>query len=351
MKQLYANNAKTTLANPLAVGDTALVVADGSKFPSPSSYEYFLCTVELGGVLEIIMVTGRIGNTFTIGGFLESGETVPGRGQEASAAKAFSAGARVEGRVTKGALDRTSKNLTPLASIDLIVAPKDSYNEGYIVGTLDAYGNPILAVAKDIYTWRFLNYTTRFSKTSTAVSTTTITCASLVVSDVAAGKYLIQFTSGVHAGKVRTVSSVVANVTTWSGALSPAPTIGDTFEILKATASIIDDALSNLTFPISDNFGTTNAIAGTYGSGITTLTDNLTLMVVLTAGNTITSPTFSPNSLTAKVVKQNDGTALAIGQLTGTVTLRYEVSTDNWRLVESQATNGTSALSFFLGNL
>ena len=349
MKQLYANNAKTTLAAPVNVGDTSLVVTDGSLFPSPGSYEYFLVTLELGGSIEIVMVTGRTGNTFTIGGFLEAGETVPGRGQELTGAKAFAAGTRVECRVTQKTLSRMSRNLTAMTAVTNLVAPKDSFEDGYIIGNYDPFGNPIVAVAKDSNTWRFLNFTTQQTDTAVSGTTTSVTGSTVAAGDVATGKYIIQFTSGAQAGKIRQVNTIAAHAVTWTGALTGAPVAGDTFEILKANASIVADALANLTFPISDNTGTADAIAGTY-PGVSVLVDNLTLMVVLTSANTVANPTFSPSGLTPKTITNNDGTALQVGQIFGTIMLRYESSTDNWRLVDLQQANGVQPINYFLGN-
>lgn len=350
MKQLFVNNAKTTLASTLNVGDTALTVADGSKFPNPGAYEYFLCTVELSGSIEILMITARTGNTFTIGGFLAAGETVPGRGQEGSIAKAFTIGARVECRVTRDTLDRMSTSLSALTSVNNLVAPKDSYNEGYICGTFDPFNNPVLAVAKDDYSWRFLNYTSQYTKTVTSATTTSATCASITIGDVAAGKYLIQFTSGAQAGKVRQVTSVAANSVSWSTALEGAPVASDTFEVFKANASIIADALANLTFPISDAGGTSDAITATYASTASALVDNLTVLVVLAGANATATPTFSPNALTPKVITNNDGTPLEVGQISGTIMLRYDSTSDNWRLVATQAGVGVQPINYFIGN-
>lgn len=350
MKQLYANNAKTTLASTLTSSDTALVVADGSKFPSPGSFEYFLVTVELGGSIEILMITNRTGNTLTIGGYLEAGETVPGRGQELTLAQTFSAGARVEGRVTKNSLSRMSRNLTAIASVNDIIAPKDSYEDGYVASTFDPFGNPIITIAKDDYSWRFLNYTSQLTDTVASSTGTSVTGTSVPISDVAAGKYLIQFTSGTHTGKIRMVTSIAANTVSWSGSIGTAPAAAVSFEILKANASIVADALANLTFPIATAGGTVDAITASYPSTASVLIDNLTLLVVLSGANTVSNPTFSPNALTPKTITNNDGTALEVGQISGTVMLRYESGTDNWRLVATQLGVGVQPINYFIGN-
>jgi len=244
MKQLFANNAKTTLASPLGIAGTALVVTDGSKFPTPGSYEYFLCTLELGSSIEVVMITSRIGNTLTIGGFLESGETVPGRGQELTTAQGFAAGARVECRITKNTLGRNSTAMSVVSSVDQIFAPKDSYNDGYVATSLDPFGNPVITIFKDQFTWRFLNFTNQISTTATAGTTTSVTAASIAIPGITSGKFLIQFTSGTETGKIRVVTACASNIVSWTTPLTNAPVASDTFEILKSNASILFDVLA-----------------------------------------------------------------------------------------------------------
>lgn len=73
-KQLFANNAKTSMSGSLAVGGTAFVCAagEGAKFPTPTGGDYFLMTLfelDVGGneiKLEVVKVTARTGDSFTI---------------------------------------------------------------------------------------------------------------------------------------------------------------------------------------------------------------------------------------------------------------------------------------------
>jgi hypothetical protein len=243
MKQLYANNAKTSLASPLAIDGVTMTVSDGSAFPSPGPFEYFLCTLEVGSSIEVVMVTARSGNTFTIGGFLDPLELIAGRGQEGTGSKAFATGAKVEGRVTKGMLQRYSTAMASIATVDLMVPPRESFQYGYLASTFDPSGNPVAAVTKDATTWKFLNYTPILTKTATAATTTTVTAANVVIPNILSGKYLIQFTSGTQTGKIRVVTGCAANVVTWSGTLPVAPVATDTFEILESNASILLDLM------------------------------------------------------------------------------------------------------------
>jgi len=353
MKQLFANNAKTTLASSIIATDTAIVVTDGSAFPNPGPYEYFLATLEISGNIEVILVTARTGNTLTVGGYVDSGSVTAGRGMEGTTAQAFAAGARVECRVTKNTLANTSKGLYSLPGVDQMVAPKDSYQDSYIIGTFDPSGNPVVAMAKDLYTWRFLNYTSQLSKTATAGTTTSVSASVLSLSTVSAGRYLIQFTSGALQGQLREIASNIGNTVNWSNGTATAPQVGDTFEILEANTSIMSSFLASSGIPVGDNSGTADAITITYSPAIGALTDNLMLAMVLSSANTSATPTFSPNGLTAKIITAADGSALVAGQLVGTVIVRYDSGTDKWSIVgaQSSATTAVQALSFFIGNL
>lgn len=348
MKQLFANNAKTTLAAPITVGSTGLVVADGSRFPNPGANEYFLATIELGGQIEIVMITGRTGNSLVIGGFVESGQTVAGRGQELSIPKAFSIGAKVECRVTKGTLDRAYKGLTQIANVTSIVAPSASYQEGYVANSpTDPAGNPVVIVTKDTLTWRFLNYTIQHSGVvSTSNTVSLVATAGIPITDSGSNKFLIQFTSGTLAGQIRSVASISGTNLSWTGVTGSAPAAGVTFEVYKSNSAILSDL--NVSFPIANNTGTANAIVATYGSSVS-LTDNVVVMVVLTTPTTVSNPTFAPNGLAAKTIVTNVGGPLQAG-LDGTLLLRYENTTDDWRLVGIQSPNVVTPLTFFVGN-
>jgi hypothetical protein len=238
MKQLFANNAKTTLTASISSTDVALQVLDGSIFPNPGANEYFLATLEIGNQIEIVRITSVVGTNMYM-------TSVADRAQEGTTAFAFPAGTRVEVRVTKGTLDLYSKALLPLASVAQLIAPKDALNTGYICANLDAYGNPAIAVTKDDFTWRFINYTVIQSLASTTGNTTTtLNCAGTVTSGTSLGKYLMQITSGPYAGYVREISSYTGTSISWTTVLGGAPADGTTFEILQSNASILIDTLA-----------------------------------------------------------------------------------------------------------
>ena len=94
---LFTNNAGTTLATGINSSVTSLTVASatGGLFPNPTASQYFYCTLSnaAGTTIEIVKVTARSTDTFTIV-----------RGQDNTSAAAFIAGDKVELRLTNSDL-------------------------------------------------------------------------------------------------------------------------------------------------------------------------------------------------------------------------------------------------------
>lgn len=73
-RQLFENNAATTLAAALSIGGTSMSVASGagSQFPNPTGGDYFLLTLfehDVGGnevFVEVVKCTARSGDNLTI---------------------------------------------------------------------------------------------------------------------------------------------------------------------------------------------------------------------------------------------------------------------------------------------
>lgn len=81
--------------------------------------------------------------------------------------------------------------------------------------------------------------------------------------------------------------------------------------------------------------GTANALAGDYTPNVLTLEDGLTLYVRAGAANTTTTPTFSPDGLTAKTIVKGAGAALAVGDIAGAghwLELTFDSLLDKWVL-------------------
>ena len=92
MARLFANNARSTLAGSLTNSATSFAVAtgEGARFPSPSSPDYFYCTLDDGTNVEIVKCTARSTDTLTVT-----------RGQDGTSGTAFASGTIVALRWTK----------------------------------------------------------------------------------------------------------------------------------------------------------------------------------------------------------------------------------------------------------
>jgi hypothetical protein len=94
----FANKGTSFLAIPMTVGALAISVVDASTYPTINTPDefYFLVVEDLALTkFEVLKVTNAAGNVLTVE-----------RGQDGSTPQAFAAGARVENRVNKGALDQ-----------------------------------------------------------------------------------------------------------------------------------------------------------------------------------------------------------------------------------------------------
>lgn len=237
--QLYVNNARTSLSGSILSTDTTINVTDGSAFPTPSSGQYFLVTLEASGILEVVKVQGRTGNSFTscVRGYEASGGV--------GVATGFPGGTRIENRPTAGTFTGLATGVelpTNIVSIDLLTSPITSDTNVYICSTVDESGNPIVAFRKEDYVWRFSTHPTVFiSGVVDSVTTTVLTSSSLVGLTVppAAGQYILQFTTGDAAGTVRIITLTAIGSVTWSTVLGTLPTAGDSYEIYKSLSSSI----------------------------------------------------------------------------------------------------------------
>lgn len=136
---LFTNNAATTLASGISNVATSLTVAtgDGAEFPTLAGSQYFYCTLANNtGSIEIIKVTARSSDTFTIV-----------RAQDGTTAAAWSAGDKVELRLTRidllnfPQLDSTNtfaQAQTFSAGITSTVTPLGVTSGGTGLGTLTA---------------------------------------------------------------------------------------------------------------------------------------------------------------------------------------------------------------------
>jgi hypothetical protein len=88
---IYANNVASLTAALVGPSDTALILVSATSFPSPLTLQYYFITVvhPTTGVVEVMKVTAKGGNTLTVT-----------RGQDGTSATSFPSGSVVEMRVT-----------------------------------------------------------------------------------------------------------------------------------------------------------------------------------------------------------------------------------------------------------
>lgn len=238
LKQLYANNAITTLATSLGPSDTSIQVVSAASFPKPGPNEYFRVTIDNGVDIEVIFVFDVVGDTFL--------NCV--RGQEGTTPKNFLPGTEIECRVTRDTLAqfvRYQDRLDNITSVDQLLPPSESDGNSYLCASTDDAGNPIVVFRKDENTWRFANYTMPILEAIAEEDSTTtkvmLSGADGSVSMPFAGKYIIQFTSGSNRGLARAVTSSDSEGISWQTPLPVAPASGDSFEVYRSTASLISE--------------------------------------------------------------------------------------------------------------
>ena len=115
MARKFKNNASTTLASGIGTGDTVLTVAtgEGVKFPALGTNEIFMATLEGAGSMEIVKVTARSTDTFTIV-----------RAQEGTTSAVFASGATVEERWTAesaAALQEAGEEISTATKLPVVV--------------------------------------------------------------------------------------------------------------------------------------------------------------------------------------------------------------------------------------
>jgi microcystin-dependent protein len=105
MAVLVKNNAYSTLASGINTSATTITVAagTGSRFPAAGGSDYFYATlINTSNVLEVVKVTSRSTDTLTVV-----------RGQDGTTGTAYSAGDRIELRVTAALLADIRDSITP----------------------------------------------------------------------------------------------------------------------------------------------------------------------------------------------------------------------------------------------
>lgn len=93
--------------------------------------------------------------------------------------------------------------------------------------------------------------------------------------------------------------------------------------------------------------GSADVITATYAPAVTTLVDGMELNFRATAANATTTPTFSPNGLTAHTITKNGGSALGAGDISAALAecgVRYNLANTRWELMNPAVTSQTPFL-------
>lgn len=138
-KYLFTNRASSTLAFAITPTATSLTVASGqgSLFPSPSSGEIFhVALVDTSGNFELVRCTARSGDVLTVA-----------RGVEGTVAQAFSAGSRVELRLTAEIMSSFIQGtVLPTLTANLDLGGNQLINVNWAAMTINAGGLQVSGV-------------------------------------------------------------------------------------------------------------------------------------------------------------------------------------------------------------
>lgn len=283
----FTNNASTTLASSILVGATSLTVAaaTGSLFPTLAGSQYFYCTLinTAGTVLEIVKVTARSTDTFTIV-----------RAQDGTTASAFASGDKVELRIVAADMN----NLPQLDSTNTFAAVQ-TFSAG-ITSTATPVGITSGGTGAATAAGANANIQT-YTTTATAAGTTTLTNTSTYYqyfTGVTTQTVVLPVTSTLSLGwSFHIANNSTGNLTLQSSGLNTIATI------LPNTTAHITCILTSGTTAASWDYGftdfNTSVPVALGGTGSTTLTANNVLLGNGTSALQVVAPGTTGNVLTS----------------------------------------------------
>ena len=111
----------------------------------------------------------------------------------------------------------------------------------------------------------------------------------------------------------------------------------DATNVLASNSSYTTQAAFQQNAPsVANAGGTADAITAAYTPAVLALSNGMSLFVRATSANSTTTPTFSPNGLTATIIVKGAGSALAAGDIAGAghwVELQYDSTLSKWVLL------------------
>jgi len=280
MQQLFANNGVTTLTAAITSTATSIPVVSTAAFPTPGTDQYFLVTLQSGSNIEVVQIIGKTSTSLTV--------SAGGRGWEGSTAAGFPSGAACEARVTAGTLSAFDKYFSPGTTIDALVAPQDSYENGYnCLNSLDPEGSPISVLQNTATTWGILNYTIVGQDSAATIASTTgisTTAVSGLPASPLTNQYIVQIMTGSYSGYIRAISGVTGNILTLGSALPG--TLSGTLSINVYRS--VQDLLKTFAQPaVGNNFAGNQTFSDITVNGISTFANPVTAPAATQPGQLI----------------------------------------------------------------
>ena len=234
-RQVYANNATTSLSYAIDQFSTVIGLVDGSLFPTTGDNEYFTVTIGSGSDFEIVEVYSRVGDVLH--------QCV--RGAQGTSPRSFPAGALVENRLTAGTLSSFARIQDKLADVNSIeeLSKPEYISDSCLLNDTDDGGNPVVAVEYS-GRWRFITHPIQVLDQALYDPLNQITPTSFIYSSTAdlssvmvRGSLIIQAISGQNRGVCRFISAATASQLTWVAPFPYSFSYGDRVQVYQSTTS------------------------------------------------------------------------------------------------------------------